>query len=177
VNAGLLIASPQMRDPNFAGTVVLLCHHNSDGALGVVINRQTNLTLREILEQLDVEAGPGADVQVLWGGPVEQGAGFVVFPGAVEDDTGWNLPGPLAVSPSRRQLEDVLGDGGPFFLCLGYAGWGPGQLDSEIETGSWLYIEIDTNLVLDAPIPQRYDRALEKLGLTADQIWMVPVNE
>jgi len=183
VKPGLLIASPQLKDPNFVGTVVLLCHHDDEGALGVIINRVTNLSLRELVEQLDIDSDSSlhsasdTSERVFWGGPVEQGAGFVVFGGQVEDEQGWNLPAELAVSPSRQLLESVLGSGAPFFLCLGYAGWGPGQLDAEIATGSWLYTELDRGLVFDDEIEQKYDRALGTLGLRPEQIWMVPVDE
>lgn len=174
---GLLIASPQMRDPNFARTVVLLCHHDREGALGLVINRMTNLTIRDLMDQIDVETRADTDDQVLWGGPVEQGAGFVVFDGEVEGETGWNLPGRLAVSPSRQHLQEAIVEGCPYVLCLGYAGWGAGQLDSEIASGSWLYTEIERGLVLEVPVDERYDDALRSLGLTADQVWMMPIDE
>jgi len=177
MKVGLLIASPQMRDPNFARTVVLLCQHDAEGSLGVVINRMTNLTIQELLDQLDVDVTDSAGQQVLWGGPMEQTAGFVVFSGQLESDTGWNLPDSLAVSPSRQQLQEVLIEEIPYCLCLGYAGWGPGQLDDEIKTGSWLYTEIDRSLVLDTPVDERYDDALKSLGLTASQVWMVPIDE
>ncbi len=174
---GLLIASPQMRDPNFARTVILLCHHDREGALGLVINRMTNLSIRELLERIDVDTREGGDDQVLWGGPVEQGAGFVVFDGRIEGEAGWNLPGHLAVSPSRQHLQEAIVEGSPYVLCLGYAGWGAGQLDSEIAAGSWLYTEIEPELVLASPVDERYDDALRSLGLTADQVWMMPIDE
>ena len=174
---GLLIASPQMKDPNFGGTLVLLCHQDDQGALGVVINRETSLTVSEVVSQMDVDTDRDLDEQVLWGGPVEQAAGFVVFPGSVTKENGWSINPGLSVSPSRETLEGVLRGEEPYHLCLGYAGWGPGQLENEISTGSWLYIDVDARIVLEHPVGDRYDLALQQLGVPADQIWMIPIDE
>ncbi|MCB9760944.1 MAG: YqgE/AlgH family protein [Alphaproteobacteria bacterium] len=178
MDPGILIASPQMRDPNFEGTIVLLCHHDADGALGLVVNRETSITLADVLEQLSMDATDTDTAHpVLWGGPVEQGAGLLIFDGSVDEATGWNLPHDIAVSASREQLQQILSDGMRHVLCLGYAGWGPGQLDQEIETGSWLYTEIDRDLIFEEPVDSRYDRALASLGLTSSLVWMTPINE
>lgn len=174
---GLLIASPQMRDPNFTGTVVLVCHHDEGGALGVVVNRVTNIRVRDLLVQLDMTTDQPDEQLVLWGGPVDQSTGFVVFRGGVEDESGWNLPDHVAVSPSRQLLMSLVDGDTPYQLCLGYAGWGPGQLDEEIQTGSWLYTEIDARLLFDADMGDRYDKALATLGLRPEQIWMLPIDE
>lgn len=175
---GLLVASPQMQDTNFSRTVVLLCQHDSQGALGVVVNRETNLSVREVVEQLDFDSMLETENQVLWGGPVEQGAGFVVFEGDIGDDVGWELEdGRLAVSPSKELLEQLLRHQRHYHLCLGYAGWGPGQLEEEIATGSWLYTEVDPDLILQSPVNERYELALAKMGLSLGGFWMKPVNE
>jgi len=175
---GLLVASPQMLDTNFSRTLVLLCQHDSQGALGVVINRETNLSVREVVEQLDFDSMLETDNQVLWGGPVEQGAGFVVFAGDIGDDVGWNLAnGQIAVSPSKELLESLLRHQQQYHLCLGYAGWGPGQLEEEISTGSWLYTEAEPDLILQAPVEERYESALAKMGLSLGGFWMKPINE
>jgi putative transcriptional regulator len=175
---GMLVASPQMHDSNFSRTVVLLCQHDDEGALGVVINRETNLSVREVVEQLDFDSMLETENQVLWGGPVEQGAGFVVFEGDVGDDVGWALEnGQLAVSPSKELLEKLLRHQRHYHLCLGYAGWGPGQLEDEITTGSWLYTEADPELILLAPVSERYELALSRMGLSIAGFWMKPINE
>lgn len=177
MNAGLLIASPQMRDPNFERTVVLLCHHDEEGALGVVVNRLTSLRLHEVFQQLEIEATVAEHHMVHWGGPVEQGAGLVVFTGIADEESGWNLPDSIAVCASRERLEEVSQGEDPFFLCLGYAGWGPGQLEDEIEGGSWLYTEVERALIFETPVSQRYAKALASLGLSSSQVWMNPVDE
>ncbi len=174
---GILIASPQMRDPNFEGTVVLLWHHDEGGAMGAVVNRPTTITMGEVLSQLDVKADIPPETAVLWGGPVEEGAGFVIFQGEIDPQMGWRPVEGVAVSPSREMLEEVLRRHAPFHLCLGYAGWGPGQLEEEIATGSWLYTDIDRTLLFDLPLEQRYRSALARLGLSPEQVWMTPIDE
>ena len=169
-----------MRDVNFSETIVLLWHYSEQGAMGVVLNRGTGITVGDVLAQLDLErAGGGRDLQdrVLIGGPVEQNTGYLLFRGEVPEDEGWNLPCGIAVSTSQSRLETVLGRGGDYLLCLGYAGWAPGQLDLEIERGSWLYTEIDDGLVFDHALPERYREALASLGLTPELVWMAPVHE
>jgi putative transcriptional regulator len=174
----LLISSPQMKDPFFTGAVILLCQHDEKGALGLVINRETSLSVQNVLEQLSITLPGGFEEHAVnWGGPVEPGAGFIVFPGQVPEDEGWNPGRGIAVSPSRDQLVRALVQEQPFLLCLGYAGWGPGQLDDEIATGSWLVTDVDIDVVLTADMDERYDRALAKLGLQAMGVWMQPVDE
>ncbi len=177
VQRGLLIASPQMKDPHFEGTVVLLCQHDENGAVGVVINRETTMLLGDVLEQLSIDRTDRAEMPVLWGGPVEPGAGFVVFLGSVPEDEGWNVGDGVAVSPARDRLaRSVLGTEA-FHLCLGYAGWGPGQLDDEIAQGAWLYTEVDRRVILEAPVTERYAGALARLGLDVESVWMKPIDE
>jgi putative transcriptional regulator len=173
---GLLIASPQMVDPYFRNAVILLCRHDEQGAIGLVVNRPLELTVDQALAALNPPKSEPHPETVLWGGPVESGTGFVVLRGALADE-GWQLDPELAVSPSRERLFRAISSGETFHLCLGYAGWGAGQLDHEIQSGSWLYAEIDPGIVFDAAIEERYEKALKKLGLVSDQVWMKPVDE
>lgn len=166
-----------MKDPHFEGTVVLLCHHDENGAVGVVINRETTLLVGDVLEQLSIERTDRASTSVLWGGPVEPGAGFVVFAGTVPEDEGWNVGDGVAVSPARARLAQSLRGTDAFHLCLGYAGWGPGQLDGEIAQGAWLYTEVDRGVVLETPVAERYTASLARLGLGIESVWMQPVDE
>ena len=178
MNIGLLIASPQLRDPNFTSTVVLICHHDEEGALGVVVNRETPITVAEILRELKMSPAPDRDaLRVLWGGPVEQGTGFLVFRGTCDESEGWNLPGGVTVTTNPPRFRELLPGEQPFLMCLGCAGWGPGQLDDEIRQGSWLYTELDPKLLFDEPVGARYEAALGRLGLRATQVWMNPVDE
>ena len=168
MEVGLLIASPQMKDPFFEGSLILVCHHDESGALGIVINRETRLTVSDVLEQLSIEDKPGGDYPVLWGGPVQPESGHVIIRGRVAEDEGWNLPHDVTVSPSADQLLRAVERADPFHLALGYAGWGPGQLDDEIERGSWLYTELDQEIIFKSAVDERYDHALARLGLTAE---------
>ncbi|MCB9663385.1 MAG: YqgE/AlgH family protein [Alphaproteobacteria bacterium] len=173
----LLIASPQLKDPHFARAVVLLWHHDEEGAIGVVVNRPLDRTLPDVLELPgDIDLSWYADTHVTWGGPVEMGSGTVVTPQAVPDDEGWNVDG-IGVSRSMDVLVSLLEAREPLLLCLGYAGWGPGQLDDELQAGGWLWTDLDPKLVFETPHDQKYDRALATLGLTAAMVWMSPVSE
>ncbi len=172
---GLLIASPQMRDPSFERTVVLLWHYDEDGAIGVVVNRPMDVRLSQVVTTSD----DGADqrCRVGWGGPVEPETGTVVSQAAVDDDQGWNLPTGIGISRSQTVLEAWVSSNMPMELLLGYAGWGPGQLDDEIRTGGWLIADVDAALLFATPVDERYDRALATLGLSASTVWMTPIDE
>ena len=175
---GLLIASPQMKDSNFSGAVILMCQHTDHGALGIVLNRPTSLTVGEVLDDAIFIRPSDKHAEVLWGGPVDQQIGFVVFSGAVGREIGWSLAnGALSVSQSRDLLEEKIIKGERYRLCLGYSGWGPGQLESEIEGGSWLYTDADPSVVLDGTVSTIYDRALATLGLAETGVWMLPIHE
>lgn len=180
VSPTLLIASPQMRDPFFERTVVLVWHHSVDeGAMGVVVNRALEHTLPEVLDlETDVDLDTYAENHVVWGGPVEESSGTVLTPdGLPDEDEGWVLPTGIGVTRSPAALLQILEEGRPLVLCLGYAGWGPGQLDREIAEGGWLFADCDAEIVFHTPPEHRYDRALASLGLTASTVWMQPIDE
>lgn len=164
-----------MHDPNFERTVVLLVQHSSQGALGLVINRESPVRLGTVAGQLEIESPERSNRMVLWGGPVEKGAGFVIFRGAAPE--GWTCSGGLSVSPSKERLASLLAGRGDFCLCLGYSGWGPGQLDQEVEVGSWVHVDADPDVLFACDVSDRYDRALALLGVSAETLWMNPINE
>lgn len=173
----MLAASPQMRDTFFQRAVVLVWHHDEEGAVGVVVNRPIDRAVPTVLELPDdVDTAPYDHTPVAWGGPVEGGTGTVVTPGVVSEDEGWNVGG-LGVSRSMDALLALLREGRPVLLCLGYAGWGPGQLDQEILDGSWLVVDVDADLVFEVPAEERYEKALASLGLTPTTVWMTPIDE
>lgn len=166
-----------MRDPYFERTVVLLCQHNDDGALGLVINKDGPVPVGAVLRSMELELAEDHDAPTWWGGPVGRSTGFVVWRGQVPSDEGWTLAGEIAVSPSVDRLTRLVEQRTPFHLCLGYAGWSPEQLEDEIARGSWLYADPDAGLIFDTPPPLRYDRALGLLGLRPERVWMQPINE
>jgi len=176
----LLIASPQLRDPFFERTVVLVWHHDEDGAIGVVVNRLLDHKLAEVLD-LDVDRidlSSCSEAQVVWGGPVDHDSGTVVTRADLsKDEPGWMLPFGIGVTRSQDVLVRLLHTKAPLLLCLGYAGWGPGQLEEELEKGGWLFTDCDPGIVFDTPPEERYDRALASLGLTEGMVWMQPIQE
>jgi putative transcriptional regulator len=178
VKPSLLIASPQMRDPFFEHTVVLLWHHDEHGAFGVVVNRPMEPTIPQALVLPDdLDLTPYRGVKVVQGGPVETDTGTVVCRDRLDGVDQWNLEGGLGVTRSLEVLLTLMRAGKPVMLCLGYAGWGPGQLDEELRTGGWLWTDCDAALVFDVPAADRYDRALATLGLTRTTVWMQPIDE
>ncbi len=172
-----LVAAPQMRDGVFDRTVVLVWRHDEDGAIGVVVNRPIDHRLVDV-----VEVGPGTDLSpqaqavIGWGGPVEVNSGTVVTRGEVDDDEGWVLPEGLAITRSQDALVRLIRGGAPLLLCLGYAGWGPGQLDREVEQGGWLFADLDADLVFSTPPEDRYHAALASLGLNEPSLLMSPAD-
>ncbi len=166
-----------MTDPLFERTLVLVWHHDEDGAIGVIVNRPLEHLLPDVVEVdsgLDLHAYD--DEHVSWGGPVETRTGTVVTTARVEGAEGWNL-GPLGVTRSKEVLDLLLQHKEPLLLCLGYAGWGPGQLDQEILGGSWLLTELSASLIFETPFDERYERALATLGLRPQDVWMTPIDE
>lgn len=173
-----LIASPQMKDPFFEATVVLVWHYDADGAIGVVINRELEHTLPEVLDMTEsVDLTPYRNTLVGWGGPVDTNHGTVVTGGTLGEDEGWVLPNGIGVTRSQDALVRLLRHRAPVLLCLGYAGWGEGQLDREIAQGGWIPTDCHPSLIFEVPVEERYDRALATLGLTRTSIWMQPIDE
>jgi len=178
-----LIAMPNLSDPLFGRSVVYLCEHSERGALGLVINKPSDIRLPELFERVDLTLGRPDLVAtpVFMGGPVQTERGFVlheaVGPAGGPDAesvyaSSMSIPGGLEMTTSRDVLEAMSTGAGPrqVFVSLGYASWGEGQLESEIGENSWLTVEADPRLIFDAPVDERYPRALGLLGL---QAWML----
>ena len=165
----LLVAMPSMQDPRFARSVICLCAHSSDGAMGIVLNKPLDsLTFDDLLKQLDLDPiPPQRRIRLMAGGPVENGRGFVLH------TTDWATEGSLAVQPglaltaSVDILKAIAGGGGPRegVLALGYAGWGPGQLESEIQQNAWLSVPADERLLFGAAPDTLWREALAKLHI------------
>ncbi|MBT5267382.1 MAG: YqgE/AlgH family protein [Rhodospirillaceae bacterium] len=169
----LLIAMPNMRDPRFARSVIYLCAHNEDGAIGLVINRLIgSITFPDLLTQLDIDSECGSDRSqpaVHFGGPVETERGFVLHSADYLQDDSMAIDGSVALTATVDIVRDIAEGGGPreSILALGYAGWGPGQLDGEIQENAWLNVESDAGLVFDPDLDAKWDRAIAKLGIDA----------
>jgi putative transcriptional regulator len=191
-----LIAMPSLGDPYFNKTVTYICEHNEDGAMGLIINLPVNITLSDLLKQID----PGEEDEksdkasdnpktnrasigladnsltditnsleqlVLTGGPIAQQRGFVLH----SSQTGWSsslvLSEELMVTTSKDILMALGTEKAPeqFMVTLGYAGWGPGQLEQELQANSWLTTPADSDILFNTPIELRWKKATEKLGI------------
>ncbi|MCB9598216.1 MAG: YqgE/AlgH family protein [Sandaracinaceae bacterium] len=168
---GLLVAAPGTTCPFFDHTLVLLVEHSEDGALGFVVNRPTETPVTSLLDgDEDDDFATRLEGEVWVGGPVAPDTGWVLFDptsGDAEDVEAVELCDRVAVSASRAFLDLLAAGRGPtrYALLLGYAGWGPGQLDDEIREGSWIPIDLDPALVFDADPEQRWLLALATLGI------------
>jgi putative transcriptional regulator len=164
-----LVAMPQLIDPNFRRTVVLLIHHDEEGTFGIVLNRDTEITAPSLCATLDIAWRGAAAEPIGWGGPVQPQTGWVLFDdesdvGYGEDvkevDAGVRFAGSLdvlrriAVAPPQRLR-----------LLLGYAGWGPGQLESELAEGAWLLAPVSREVVFDVDTSRMWEHVLRSMGI------------
>ena len=178
-----LIAMPGLEDESFARSVVYLCEHSERGALGLIINKPTDITLKGLFDKVDLSLRR-EDLRaepVFQGGPVQTERGFVLhepmLPAASESDESayastMTIPGGLEMTTSKDVLEALSTGAGPrrVLITLGYSSWGEGQLESELAENAWLTVAADLSVIFDTPVPERYDRALSLLGLKA---WML----
>ena len=165
----LLIALPALADPNFARGVALICQHDADGAMGVLVNRPSEYTLGDVLQQMGIEGGDEtlrAQV-VLAGGPVHPERGFVVHDGGGAWDSTLPIAGDLYVTTSRDILEAMARGTGPAhaLVALGCAGWGAGQLEQELIEDSWLTAPVDAQLLFAMPLDARWRAAAGLIGV------------
>ena len=169
-----LIAMPRMGDPNFHETVAYICKHDNDGALGIVINRPTTMTVEDIFRQLSFDARGSAQARdpVLSGGPVQPDRGFVLHQSATPFDSTVDPEADVKVTVSQDILEAMArGDGPkPAVVALGYAGWGAGQLESELATNAWLSAPADPAIIFVTPFEERWTAAARLLGVDIHQI-------
>jgi putative transcriptional regulator len=165
----LLIAMPTMRDPRFEKSVIYMCVHNAEGAVGLVVNRQIDsITFPDLLKQLNIEPSDSApNLPIHFGGPVETGRGFVLH-SAEYGQTGTIMVGDMVgLTATVDILKDMAARKGPknSLLALGYAGWGPGQLDGEMQQNAWLNAPADESLIFDSVIDTKWSRAIAKIGI------------
>lgn len=169
----LLIAMPSMRDPRFTRSVIYLCAHNDEGAMGLVINRLVgSVKFTDLLEELELEGTPVESSRfpsIHFGGPVETGRGFVLHSADYLSDDSMPLGENLALTATVDILRDIALGAGPerAMLALGYAGWGPGQLDGELQENAWLSVDCDTDLLFGQSMDDKWEQALAKLGISA----------
>ena len=174
---GFLIAPPTLQDPNFKEAVVIICVQESEGAMGFVLNRPAGLQLHSILKDLEIDPKV-KDREVLAGGPVSNYAGFVLYehPEGEPLAPGLFVSNTVSISPSLEVLEKAALDQMPgrFELLLGYAGWGPGQLESELKRGGWLHCDFEPALLFDVPVDKRWEEIFSRMGFSPVAFMNVP---
>ena len=187
-----LIAMPSLDDDYFNKTVTYICEHNDEGAMGLIINMPVNITLFDLLKKIEENNNKQSNEEkttltqvntpaseenmslnislaqlVLSGGPISQNRGFVLH----RTQSGWNsslaLNDDIMITTSKDILLALGTEKAPeqFVVTLGYAGWGPGQLETELQANSWLTIDADKDILFNTPIEQRWKKATEKLGI------------
>jgi len=174
-----LIAMPAMADTNFERSVVYVCDHSDRGALGLVINRPTDLTLGKLFDRVDLklEIAPRMNDPVYFGGPVQTERGFVLHGvGPADKPTLYSstlaISDEISLTTSKDVLEAIAGGLGPdkVLVTLGYSGWGAGQLESEIAQNAWLTVSAAPQIIFDVPADEKYNAALRLLGVNSAQL-------
>jgi putative transcriptional regulator len=164
-----LLAMPAMVDPNFSGTVVYVVEHNPKGAMGIVINRPMEMNLSGLFKKIDLALQEQvlAKAAVLLGGPVQNDRGFVLHSPVGEWSSSIKINATVALTSSRDVLEAVAAGTGPtqVAVALGYAGWGAGQIESEIAQNAWLSVKADPAVLFDDAIDARLQNAFKRLGI------------
>lgn len=165
----LLIAMPQMQDPRFMRTVIYMCAHTAEGAMGLVVNKLVdNASFPDLLEQLNIDTGPvDREIHVHFGGPVETGRGFVLHSSDYVQEATLVIDQHMGLTATIDILKAIAEGAGPdrSILALGYAGWGAGQLDEEIQANGWLTVEPDAQLIFDTDLDGMWERAMDKMGI------------
>lgn len=175
----MLIAMPAMQDPRFLRSVIYMCAHSADGAMGLIINQHApNIDFVELLKQLNIAGEDDAiqlppnlkDMAVHVGGPVESGRGFVLHSADYySEDSTLPIDDSVCLTATVDILRAIATGDGPrqALLALGYAGWGPGQLESEFQANGWLHCPADAEILFDGDVDLKYERALKTIGIDA----------
>ncbi|MBW3698638.1 YqgE/AlgH family protein [Vibrio sp. T187] len=173
-----LVAMPGMKDPYFQHSVIYLCEHNDEGAMGLMINAPIDVTVGKMLKQVDVESTQpqlnqsSLEKPVLNGGPVAEDRGFILHEPKDTYQSSINMTDQISVTTSKDILAVLGTDAEPehYLIALGYSGWEPGQLETELAENSWLTIEADPNVIFNTPISERWKKAVQMLGIDVAQL-------
>jgi putative transcriptional regulator len=171
----LLIATPSIGDPRFDRAVILMCDHTDEHAMGIIINKALDdMRLPDLLEQLGVDSAvPAPDLPVLLGGPVDSDRGFVLHsPDFMAEGSTLPVNAKIALTATKDVLEAIASASPPrqSLMALGYAGWGAGQLENELAANAWLVTEPDEALIFDLGVDQKWEKALESIGVTPEHL-------
>jgi len=172
-----LIAMPHLRDPNFNGSVTYLWKHDSDGALGLVVNRPSKLVIPDLMEELGITIKDEfltrlQDSSILTGGPVERNKGFILHEAGTEWDYTLAVNDNISLSMSKDILQEIADGGGPsrYLVTLGCAGWDAGQLEQEISDNVWLTVPADTDLLFSTDYDNKASAVAALLGVSMSQL-------
>ena len=169
-----LIAMPSMVDTNFAKSLTYICEHNEQGALGVVINRPIEMTLKSLFEQIDIPLRDDtrSRLPVYFGGPVQVDRGFVLHRPPGDWESTLSINAQIGLTTSRDILQAVGEGRGPqqLLVSLGYAGWAPGQLEQELSQNAWLTVGANLDVIFELPAEQRLSAAMSLLGIDMAQL-------
>lgn len=169
-----LLATPSIQDPLFASSVVYMCEHNQQGSMGMVINHQSDQTLKNVLEQLDIHCNNPQilDLPVLIGGPVNLQQGFVLHSSSQEWDKSLPINHDLFLTSSKDILQAIAQNKGPeqFLVLLGYSGWAAGQLEQELQDNAWLTSSSSAKITFHPDIDQKWQLAFDTLGFNLDKL-------
>ena len=167
-----LIAMPGLEDASFARSVVYLCEHSERGALGLIINKPTDMTMEVLFDRIDLKLAAGSDTPIInepimFGGPVQDDRGFVLHTPGAHYSSSLTVTDEIAFTTSIDVLEAVAKGDGPerMLVSIGYSGWSPGQLEDEIGRNGWLTVGASADILFDFPIEQRYVAAIKLLGI------------
>lgn len=164
----LLVAMPGMPDPRFEKSVIYMCAHSEEGAMGLILNQLVdNLDFDELLDQLEVDILPRRRLEIHLGGPVESARGFVLHSTDYMADDAMQVNEQFALSASVEILREIAAGRGPAecLLAIGYAGWGPGQLEAEVQDNGWLTVPADKGLVFKGDVDTMWQRSLAQIGV------------
>jgi putative transcriptional regulator len=173
-----LIAMPALDDSYFGRTVIYVCEHDDEGAMGLVINKSTDIAINKVLLEMHIEDDDSeANIElnsnhVMSGGPVQTDRGFILHNGDKKWSSSLQLQDQINVTTSKDILPNLATDAGPekYIMTLGYAGWTAGQLEQELADNTWLTIDADPNLIFDVPVEERWEKAVQKLGINVEQL-------
>lgn len=173
-----LVAMPSMKDPYFKHSVIYICEHNEEGAMGLMINAPIDITVGGMLQQVEVEpAYPQSHEEslkrpVFNGGPVSEDRGFILHRPKDRYESSIRMTDDIAVTTSKDILTVLGTEAEPsgYIVALGYSGWSPGQLEDELAENSWLTIEADPELIFNTPIHEKWNKAIQKLGINPHQL-------
>jgi putative transcriptional regulator len=169
----LLIAMPTMPDPRFARSVIYICSHGPNGAMGLVVNRlYGEVSFRALMKQLNIKASGDIELPVHYGGPVESGRGFVLHSTDYLKEGAMRIDDNVALSATVEILQTLTNGTGPqrALMALGYTGWGAGQLDAEMQANGWLTAAADDGILFDTEVETKWERALGKIGIAAHML-------